>query len=162
FRTIALDHGRAARMVRLLADRDTILAPQSTLARSIDTRNPYVDPLSFAQVELLRRKRALVKAGEPVPEELERATLLTIKAVAAGAGGAAGGAGAAGAVWAAAAGGSAIGGVAVAVSRFPRVTTIPMPTNRASVRPPRARATATPLPFRCPGAPEVWVAVPTP
>jgi phosphoenolpyruvate carboxylase len=85
FRRIALDHARAVRAILAIVDRPTILAYQpAALARSIELRNPYVDPLSFAQVELLRRKRALVRRGEPVPAALDRAILLTINGVAAG------------------------------------------------------------------------------
>jgi phosphoenolpyruvate carboxylase len=58
--------------------------PSSTLARSIELRNPYVDPLSFIQLELLRRKRALLAEGREVPHELDRALLLTINGIAAG------------------------------------------------------------------------------
>ena len=84
FRTIALDHGRAERAVMTILDQPSILAPASTLARSIELRNPYVDPLSFIQLDLLRRKRKLIAAGEPVPSELDRALLLTINGIAAG------------------------------------------------------------------------------
>jgi phosphoenolpyruvate carboxylase len=84
FRRIALDHGRAVRAVCAIVDRPTLLAHEPTLARSIELRNPYVDPLSFAQVELLRRKRALRRCGDAVPSSLEGALLLTINGVAAG------------------------------------------------------------------------------
>jgi phosphoenolpyruvate carboxylase len=84
FRRIALDHGRAVRAVCDVVDRPTLLAHQPTLARSIELRNPYVDPLSFAQVELLRRKREIARAGRPVPPSVDRALLLTINGVAAG------------------------------------------------------------------------------
>ena len=84
FFKIALDHGRAERALMLIFDRATVLAPSSTLARSIELRNPYVDPLSFIQLELLRRKRALVAEGREVPHELDRALLLTINGIAAG------------------------------------------------------------------------------
>ena len=84
FRSIALDHGRAVRAVRTILERADLLAHEPTLARSIALRNPYVDPMSFAQVDLLRRKRALVRAGQPVPPSLERAILLTINGIAAG------------------------------------------------------------------------------
>ncbi len=82
FSRIALDHGRAARAIAAVAGRPTVLAPDATLARSIDLRNPYVDPLSFLQMELLARKREL--ATETVPPELDRAILLTINGVALG------------------------------------------------------------------------------
>jgi phosphoenolpyruvate carboxylase len=80
FRKIALGHGRAVRAVRLIMDRPTLLASESALARTIDVRNPYVDPISFVQVELLRRKRS----ADEVPPDLDRAILLTINGLAAG------------------------------------------------------------------------------
>ncbi|MBX3189208.1 MAG: phosphoenolpyruvate carboxylase, partial [Labilithrix sp.] len=82
YRKIALDHGRASRAIRHIFDRATVLPAGSALARSIELRNPYVDPLSFIQVELLRRKREL-PAGD-VPHELDRALLLTLNGIAAG------------------------------------------------------------------------------
>ena len=81
FRRIALDHGRAVRAVRTIFERPGALDPDTTLARSIELRNPYVDPLSFIQIELIRRKRA--HSGE-LPPELLRAILLTINGIAAG------------------------------------------------------------------------------
>lgn len=84
FTRIALDHGRAARAIRTIYGQETLLAHNPTLARSIELRNPYVDPLSFLQVELLRRKREIEARGEPVPADLVRAILLTINGVAAG------------------------------------------------------------------------------
>jgi phosphoenolpyruvate carboxylase len=84
YRTIALDHARAVRAVCTILDRASLLAHEPTVARSLELRNPYVDPMSFVQIDLLRRKRALVRAGEPVPPSLERALLLTINGIAAG------------------------------------------------------------------------------
>ena len=37
---------------------ERLLDREPVLQASIDRRNPYVDPLSFVQVELLRRARA--------------------------------------------------------------------------------------------------------
>jgi phosphoenolpyruvate carboxylase len=59
-----------------LLDRDPVLQA------SIDRRNPFVDPLSFVQVELLRRLRE--HAGEADPEQLGRVSLLTINGIASG------------------------------------------------------------------------------
>lgn len=83
FRRIALDHGRAARAVRTILDQGSVLAHQPTLARSIALRNPYVDPLSFIQLELLRRKRA-EREGQSSDPVLARAVVLTINGIAAG------------------------------------------------------------------------------
>ncbi len=58
-----------------------LLAGEPRLKRSIELRNPYIDPIHRLQVELLRRARA--EGGEP-NEELERALLLSIQGIAAG------------------------------------------------------------------------------
>ncbi|MGA2012140.1 MAG: phosphoenolpyruvate carboxylase [Solirubrobacteraceae bacterium] len=60
---------------RRLLERDPVL--QS----SIDRRNPLVDPLSFIQVELLRRLR---EHPDGAPEELGRVSLLTVNGIASG------------------------------------------------------------------------------
>ena len=85
FQRVARDHARAVRAVAAIFGRDaqvsrSPLASDATLARSIELRNPYVDPLSFVQIELLRRKRSV----REVPAELQRAILLTINGLAAG------------------------------------------------------------------------------
>ena len=56
-----------------------LLEQNQVLARSIRLRNPYVDPMSLIQVELLRRKRA----GEDTPE-VNRAIAATINGISAG------------------------------------------------------------------------------
>jgi phosphoenolpyruvate carboxylase len=80
FRMIALDHGRAARAVKAILGQKTVLEHNPTLARSIELRNPYVDPLSFIQIELLRRKRE-TDEDDPI---LSRAVLLTLNGISAG------------------------------------------------------------------------------
>jgi phosphoenolpyruvate carboxylase len=56
-----------------------LLESNAVLRRSIDVRNPYVDPINFMQVELLRRLRA-----DPENPLLREALLVTINGVAAG------------------------------------------------------------------------------
>jgi phosphoenolpyruvate carboxylase len=65
-----------------LADSERLLDEELALQRSIDRRNPYVDPLSFVQMELLRRTRSGDDADDD--EELARATFLTINGIAGG------------------------------------------------------------------------------
>jgi phosphoenolpyruvate carboxylase len=60
---------------------DHVLASQPVLRASIDRRNPYVDPLSFVQIELLRRRRAQRDGDDG---ELARASLLAINGIASG------------------------------------------------------------------------------
>ena len=65
----------AVRDAQRLLDRDPVLRA------SIDRRNPFVDPLSFVQIELLRRLR---REQDDPPEELGRLSLLTINGIASG------------------------------------------------------------------------------
>ena len=65
----------------MIRGSDVLLEGDPILQASIDRRNPYVDPLSFVQIELLRRRAAL---GEETDPELERVGLLTINGIASG------------------------------------------------------------------------------
>jgi phosphoenolpyruvate carboxylase len=56
-----------------------LLEDNPVLRRSIDVRNPYVDPINLVQIALLRRLRS-----SPDDEELRSALLVTINGVAAG------------------------------------------------------------------------------
>ena len=60
-----------------------LLETEPVLKRSIDLRNPYVDPIHHVQVELLRRYRSR-PADHPDRPNLERALMLSIQGIAAG------------------------------------------------------------------------------
>jgi phosphoenolpyruvate carboxylase len=79
FRMIAEEFERTRRMILRVSGQSELLEQNEVLARSIRLRNPYVDPMSLIQVELLRRKRA----GEE-SEELDYALGATINGIAAG------------------------------------------------------------------------------
>ena len=66
-------------MLLKVTDQGELLRGNPVLARSIVLRNPYVDPMSLIQVDLLRRKRA----GEDT-DEVNRAIAGTISGIAAG------------------------------------------------------------------------------
>jgi phosphoenolpyruvate carboxylase len=70
---------RTKAVVLRLTGQTTLLEKNPVLARSIRLRNPYVDPLSLIQVELLRRKRR----GEDT-DDLNYALAATINGIAAG------------------------------------------------------------------------------
>ncbi len=63
-----------------ITGHDRLLASNPVLRRSIDVRNPYVDPINLVQVELLRRLRS---ADTPDPE-VSRAFMITVNGIAAG------------------------------------------------------------------------------
>ncbi len=82
FGQIRAEYERSARMVCQVAQIKSLLDNTPILQNSILRRNPYVDPLSYIQVELLRRLRAAPEGQGH--EELEDAILLSISGIAAG------------------------------------------------------------------------------
>jgi phosphoenolpyruvate carboxylase len=82
FGMIAEEHQRAVRAIRACIGGGDLLDGAPILKRSIAQRNPYVDPLSYIQVELLERLRK--EPNGPGHEALEEAILLSIAGIAAG------------------------------------------------------------------------------
>jgi phosphoenolpyruvate carboxylase len=74
---IVAEHARTKYWVTFLTGNKKLLERNPTLQRSIQLRNPYVDPLNLIQVELVRRKRA----GD---DKVARSLLLTVNGIAAG------------------------------------------------------------------------------
>jgi phosphoenolpyruvate carboxylase len=58
FAEIEAEHERTVRGVLAAAGVSSLLERQPVLRRSVELRNPYVDPMNAVQVELLRRHRA--------------------------------------------------------------------------------------------------------
>ena len=79
FAMIAEEFQLTIRMLLHITGQRHLLEQNRVLDRSIRLRNPYVDPLSLLQVELLRRKRT----GDN-SEELNYALAATINGIAAG------------------------------------------------------------------------------
>jgi phosphoenolpyruvate carboxylase len=82
FGQIAAEYERTVRSVLRITEQEQLLDNTPTLQRSIERRNPYIDPLSTIQVELLCRLRALPE--ESKTDELREAVLLSINGIAAG------------------------------------------------------------------------------
>jgi len=72
------------KMVLAVTGQQRLLETNAVLERSIRLRNPYVDPMSLLQVELIRRKRAAAANGEADSPELNRAISATINGISAG------------------------------------------------------------------------------
>ncbi|HWB22847.1 MAG TPA: phosphoenolpyruvate carboxylase [Gaiellaceae bacterium] len=65
FDAIASEHERAVQAVLEIVDEERLLDRHPVLRRSIQLRNPYVDPMNAIQVELLRRVRAGDESARP-------------------------------------------------------------------------------------------------
>jgi phosphoenolpyruvate carboxylase len=57
---------------------------EPVIQRSIHLRNPYVDPLNYLQVEMLRRLRALPDPEGTTAADYREVIVLTINGIAAG------------------------------------------------------------------------------
>jgi phosphoenolpyruvate carboxylase len=77
---IRTEFERTVQELLLVCGEERLLQRSPVLRDSIDRRNPYVDPLSFLQVELLRR----VRRARDDDEQLGRVTLTTLNGIAGG------------------------------------------------------------------------------
>lgn len=76
------EYQQSVAAVCMIAESTQLLARSPVLQRSIALRNPYVDPISYVQVELLTRLRAHPDDADQTA--LEDAILLSISGIAAG------------------------------------------------------------------------------
>ena len=79
FAKLEAEFHRTRRSILAITGQTELLQNNQVLARSIRLRNPYVDPISLIQVDLLRRKRA----GDD-SDAINRALSATINGIAAG------------------------------------------------------------------------------
>jgi phosphoenolpyruvate carboxylase len=84
FTTLEAEFNLTHRMILEITKQKSLLQTNPVLERSIRLRNPYVDPMSLIQVELIRRKRTAAAKGEPDSPELNRAISATINGISAG------------------------------------------------------------------------------
>ena len=76
------EHARTWRMICAVTEQESLLESNPVIRRSIERRNPYVDPLNFIQVALLRELRGAEDEGQQ--EALLHEVLATISGIAAG------------------------------------------------------------------------------
>jgi phosphoenolpyruvate carboxylase len=80
FPTIEAEFERTRQAICRVKNQDALLDQDPTLKRSILLRNPYVDPMSFTQIELLERWRAT----DTEDQALELALVDTVHGIAQG------------------------------------------------------------------------------
>lgn len=87
FAAIQAEFERTQEALALITGEKQRLAANPALARSIEHRFPYIDPLHHLQVELMRRYRAVPpdkRAEDPSMERVQRGIHLSINGIAAG------------------------------------------------------------------------------
>lgn len=72
------------REVLLVSQTEDILDTEPWLQKSIQVRNPYVDPLNYIQVALLRRLRSIDETDSSTKDELTKVLASTVNGIAAG------------------------------------------------------------------------------
>jgi phosphoenolpyruvate carboxylase len=83
FGAIQAEWAKAGEMLSLITGEPHRLASNAALARSIEHRFPYLDPLNHLQVELMRRYRHR-KANDAANERVQRGIHISINGIAAG------------------------------------------------------------------------------
>jgi phosphoenolpyruvate carboxylase len=84
FNTIAEEFSRTEHAILAITEQKALLENEPVLARSVQLRNPYIDPLNYIQVEMIRRLRALEDKTGAEADELRAVIELTISGVSAG------------------------------------------------------------------------------
>ena len=84
FAAILEEYARTREAVLSISGHTELMQSEPVIQRSIQLRNPYVDPLNYIQVEMLRRLRALPDADSAEAETLREIIVLTINGIAAG------------------------------------------------------------------------------
>ncbi len=83
YKTMQAEHERARLHICRIMGQDELLEHTPVMQLSIERRNPYIDPLNYIQVTLLRRLRQ-ERPGTDAHEALLNAVLATVNGIAAG------------------------------------------------------------------------------
>src|SRR5690606_7057409 len=84
FGEIKTEFDSSVRWILLVTEQRELLDNDPTLQRSVRQRNPYVDPLNFIQVGLLRKLRHLPEQDSKTGQAMLQAIFLTINGIASG------------------------------------------------------------------------------
>jgi phosphoenolpyruvate carboxylase len=84
FSDIRTEYDRTRTNVLSISGHSSLLESEPVTQNAVKLRNPYIDPLNYIQVEILRRLRSLPNPDEPAAEDLREVIALTINGIAAG------------------------------------------------------------------------------
>ena len=84
FASVEAEYARTREAILETTGHAELMDGDPVIQRSVLLRNPYVDPLNYIQVEMLRRLRALPDPDGPEAERLREVIVLTVNGIAAG------------------------------------------------------------------------------
>lgn len=84
FKTIQDEYALTRKAILQVTGHHELMDSDPMVQRSVHLRNPYIDPLNYLQVEILRRLRALPDDQSAEAEALREVIILTINGIAAG------------------------------------------------------------------------------
>lgn len=84
FRIIRSEYDRTRDIVLSISGHTSLLEAEPVTQNAVQLRNPYVDPLNYIQVEMLRRIRALPDQESEEAQSLREVISITINGIAAG------------------------------------------------------------------------------
>ena len=84
FTQISAEYERTVKAIQNITGHTRLMDNEPVIQRAIHLRNPYIDPLNYLQVEMLRRLRALSNPDGKEADALREVIVLTINGIAAG------------------------------------------------------------------------------
>ncbi|MBL8045017.1 MAG: phosphoenolpyruvate carboxylase [Anaerolineales bacterium] len=84
FARLHAEFERTREALLMITGHSELMEPDPVIQKSVRLRNPYVDPLNYIQVEMLRRLRAMPNPDAPEAEPLRDVIVLTINGIASG------------------------------------------------------------------------------
>ena len=84
FGRIEAEYQRTRDTILTVTGHTSLMDGEPVIQRSVHLRNPYVDPLNYLQVDMLRRLRALPDPEGPRAADYREVIVLTINGIAAG------------------------------------------------------------------------------
>jgi phosphoenolpyruvate carboxylase len=84
FATIREEYERTRQAVLSISGHQSLMELEPVTQNAVQLRNPYIDPLNYIQIEMLRRLRRLPDPDGPDARALREVIVLTINGIAAG------------------------------------------------------------------------------
>jgi phosphoenolpyruvate carboxylase len=84
FTRIQTEYDRVHEKVLAITGHTALMDADPTIQKTIQNRNPYVDPLNYLQVDMLRRLRSLSNPESAEAQSLREVIVVTINGIAAG------------------------------------------------------------------------------